>query len=139
MLTALIAATICAAAAGPFVLDALLCGRRAARLHLADRVREAETAWVNHCSPVRRADMWDIRAAEERLARTPMRARVIARRRHCRARRAKADRPLVIRRRRDCATPAPANWWPSFSPAAPRPGLTPLEAVVQDLREMEAL
>ena len=140
MLTAIIAAAICAAATGPFILDALLCGRRAARLRLAERVQaERQTGFVNGCGPVRRADIWDVRAAEDRLARTAWRARINARRRSCPAPRPKHDGPLVIRRRRDCAQPEPpANWWPTFPAPAPRPGLTPLEAIVADLREMGA-
>ena len=141
MLNAIIAAAICAAACGPFLLDALLCGRRTARLRLADRVREAtQTGWVNHCGPVRRADIWDIRAAEDRLSRTAWRARMTARRRFCPAPRPKPERPLVVRRRRDCALPAPPadpTWWLRFPRHQPRPGLTPLEAVIADLRDME--
>ena len=139
MLTAAIAAAIFAAATGPFILDALLCGRRAARLRLAERVQaELQTGFVHGVGPVQRAGIWDIRAAEERLARTPMRARTIARRRRCPAPRPKHDRPLVVRRRRDCAVPAPAEpWWPKFVRPEPRPGLTPFEAIVADLREME--
>ena len=140
MLTALIAAAIAAAACGPLLLDALLCGRRAARLRLAERVQaETQTGFVHGVGPVRRADIWDVRAAEDRLARTPLRARAIARRRRCPAPRPKHDRPLVVRRRRDCAVPPPpANWWLSFPTPAPRPGLTPLKAIVADLRDMEA-
>ena len=141
MLTALIAAALCSAAVGPFILDALLCGRRAARLRLAERIQaETQTGFIHGVGPVRRADIWDVRAAEERIARTPLRARVIARRRSCPAPQPK-QRPLVVRRRRDCATPTPPAglaWRLQFPPSRPRPGLTPLEAIVQDLRAMEA-
>ena len=141
MLTAIIAAAICAAACGPHILDAALCGRRAARLRLAERVQaETQTGFVHGVGPVRRATAWDQLEAEARIARTAWRARTVARRRSCPAPPPKHDRPLVVRHRRDCAAPAPpANWWPSFSTPAPRPGLTPLKAIVQDLREMEAL
>ena len=136
----IIAAAICAAACGPFVLDALLCGRRAALLRLAERVRaETQTGWVNHCGPVRRADIWDIRAADDRLASTAWRSRITTRRRSCPARR-KPEQPLVVRRRRDCATPTPPAglaWRLQFPPAEPRPGLTPLEAIIATLRDME--
>ena len=137
MLTAIIAAAILAAACGPFALDALLCGRRAAYLRLAARAREEQQAgWVNGCGPVRRADIWDVRAAEDRIACTAWRARVVARRRSCPAPRPKPAR-IAARRRRDCAQP-PADWWPTFPAPTPRPGLTPLEAIVADLRDLEA-
>ena len=139
MLTSIIAAAICAAACGPFLLDALLCGRRAARLRLAERVQaELQVSFVNGCGPLRRATIRDVRAAEDRLARTAWRARIIARRRCCPPPRPKQEPPLVIRRRRDCARPEiPANWWPTFPRTGPRPDLTPLEAVVEDLRALE--
>ena len=140
MLTALIAAALCAASVGPFVIDALLCGRRAARLRLAERVQaETQTGFVHGVGPVHRATAWDEMEADARIARTPLRARVIARRRSCPAPRPK-HRPLVMHRRRDCAVaPAPADttWRLTFPRSRPRPGLTPLEAIVADLRDME--
>ena len=141
MLTALIAAALCSAAVGPFILDALCCGRRAARLRLAERVQaETQTGFVHGVGPVRRATAWDEMEAEARIANTAWRARVIARRRPCPAPRPQ-QRPLVVRRRRDCAIPKPPAglaWRLQFPPSRPRPGLTPLEAIVQDLRAMEA-
>ena len=138
MLTALIAAALCAASVGPFILDALLCGRRAARLRLAERIQtETQTGFVHGVGPVRRATAWDEVEAEARIANTAWRARVIARRRSCPAPRPK-QRPLVMRRRRDCAVaPADTTWRLTFPPSQPRPGLTPLEAIVADLRDME--
>ena len=155
MITALIAAAILAAAAGPFAIDALLCGRRAARLRLSERVREEQqVGFVDGCGPVRRADIRDIRAAEDRIARTAWRARTIARQRTC-ARRPDGHRdaagcrrvvgrptipipPRPAPRPRTCAPRAHASEWPwTFPAAAPRPGLTPLQAIVADLREAQ--
>ena len=60
------------------------CGRRAARLRLAERVQaETQTGFVHGVGPVRRATAWDEMEAEARIANTAWRARVIARRRSC--------------------------------------------------------
>ena len=141
MLTALLAAGVCAAAVGPFLLDLVLTRRGEARLRLAERVQaEQQAGFVNGCGPVRRATVWDVRAAEERIACTAWRFKAVSRRRDCRERR-EARRALrhlmttpVRRRPRHCAPPAPA--WPFRFPR-PKPvpeDMTPCQAIVAELR-----
>ena len=150
MVTALIAGAILSAALGPFLLDALLCGRRSARLHLAERAQEAQTTFIDGVGPVRRATVRDVRDAADRLARTAWRARTIARPRTCTrrpdGRRDAAGRRVVGRptvalpplprpRPRTCAPRvSPTAWWPTAPKPIARPGLTPLQVVVQELR-----
>ena len=143
MLTSLIAAGVCAAALGPFLLELLLTRRGNARLRLAERAREEQqSGFVNGCGPVRRATPWDVFEAEQRLARTAWRARIISRPRDCRERR-EARRELrrllrapARRHPRHCAPRRqPAPWWFDFPPAAPAPaGMTPREAIIAQLR-----
>ena len=71
VLTALIASGVLAAAvAGPLFWAVLVRGGGLATLQVAEAVQVAATTWTNHCSPIRRADMWDRCAADERLAAT---------------------------------------------------------------------
>ena len=138
MLTSVVAAGICAAAIGPFLLERLLSRRGDALLRLAERVQEQHrTGFVNGCGPVRRATVWDVREAEERIACTAWRAAVIFRPRNCRERR-EAQRQMKAPRRRHprhCARrQQPADWWPTFPKRRVPAGMTPLQAVVEELR-----
>ena len=143
LLTGLVAAGVCAAAVAPFALEWLLTRRGEARLRLAERrIEEQQTGFVHGVGPVRRATLGDVLEAESRLARTAWRARIVSRPRNCRARR-EAQREWralanpIRQHPRHCAprTP-PANWWPVAPPARRTPeGLTPLQAVVAELRE----
>lgn len=163
MLTATIAAGIAAALVGPHLLEWALSGTGGARLRLAEHARQAHVSgFVNGCGPVRRATARDVREAEDRIARTAWRARIIHRRRDCRERREARrallleQRPAAVRpRRRDCTpppaiapevpadvctppepAPSTAAPWPfRYSKPTPRPaGMTPLQAIVAELR-----
>ena len=143
LLTTLVAAGVCAAAVAPFALEWLLTRRGSSRLRLAEqRVEEQQAGFVS-VGPVRRAALGDVLDAERRIACTAWRARVVSRPRNCRARReaqrawrALAETP-TRRHPRHCAPRTPAAWWPAAPPARRTPkGLTPLQAVVAELREV---
>lgn len=144
MLTSIIAAGVLFAGVGPFLLEWLLTRRGEAYLRLARRVQEErQSGFVNGCGPVRRATVWDVRDAEERIARTAWRAWIVRRPRDCGERRA-ARRELrrllrapARRHPRHCAPRRrPTAWWFTFPPPRPVPaGVTPHQAVVAQLRE----
>lgn len=142
VVSALIAAGILMAAAGPFLLEQLLTRRGSSRLRLAEeRQAEQQAGFVDGCGPVRGATAWDVHDAQARLARTAWRATVITRPRGCRERREarQALRRLMAAPRRQhprrCARPLPTNWWPTFPMSAARPaGMTPHQAIVAELR-----
>ena len=143
VVTGLIAAGICAAAVAPFALEWLLTRRGTSRLRLAERrIEEQQTGFVDGCGPVRRATVWDVREAEQRLARTAWRARIIARQRGCRERRAArrelrrlTNPPRRLHPRQCTPRQAVEPWWFRFPKPKPAPpGMTPHQAVLAELR-----
>ena len=117
VLTSLIAVGVLFAAVGPFLLERLLTRRGEARLRLAERrIEEEQSGFVSGCGPVRRATPWDVLEAEQRLARTAWRARIISRPRGCRKRR-------EARRALQQMMQAPVRRHPAPLHAAPAAGL----------------